>query len=146
MFTLLVFLCIVPRCVNLIIILIYYASILSFCSSRGLVGPASLNGNRYVVTRSCPLHPVSSTHTHTGSHVPPLHTRTSPHTHTHIATHSHTPPPHSLTGSSPFLVDSQDLTKENIVKGRVSFPSKTFKNISGKAKDLLTQLLVVNKR
>lgn len=53
---------------------------------------------------------------------------------------------HSLGGSSPFLVDSLDLTKDNIVNLRYSFPNKNFKDVSEEAKQLVSQLLVKDKR
>ena len=52
----------------------------------------------------------------------------------------------SLGGSSPFLVDSLDLTKDNIINTRLSFPAKTFRGVSESAKDLIAKLLVKEKR
>ena len=52
----------------------------------------------------------------------------------------------SLGGSPPFLVDSLDLTKDNIVNLRYSFPVKYFRDVSEGAKELLRQLLVSDKR
>ena len=43
-------------------------------------------------------------------------------------------------------MDSLDLTKDNIVNVRYSFPVKAFREVSEEAKDLLTQLLVKDKR
>lgn len=47
-----------------------------------------------------------------------------------------------LSGVSPFLVDSLDLTKANIIAVRYSFPGKSFKEVSENAKDLITNLLM----
>lgn len=51
-----------------------------------------------------------------------------------------------LGGSSPFLVDSLDLTKDNIVNVRFSFPVKSFREVSEGAKQLCSQLMVREKR
>ena len=56
------------------------------------------------------------------------------------------PPPHSLCGSSPFLVDSLDLTKDNILSVRYSFHVKYFKEVSSNAKDLVSKMIVKEKR
>lgn len=46
-----------------------------------------------------------------------------------------------LGGTPPFLVDSLDLTKENIKKVRLSFPTRMFKGVSEESKHLVSQLL-----
>ena len=65
--------------------------------------------------------------------------------HTHTHTHTH-PTLHSLGGTSPFLVDSLDLTKDNILSVRYSFPVKHFREVSNSAKDLISKMIVKNKR
>ncbi|CAI8043349.1 Kalirin [Geodia barretti] len=47
-----------------------------------------------------------------------------------------------LGGVSPFLVDSLDLTKDNICSGRYSFPGKHFKTVSERGRDIIAGLLV----
>ena len=57
------------------------------------------------------------------------------------------PPTHtSLCGTSPFLVDSVDLTKDNILSVRYSFHVKYFKEVSSNAKDLVAKMIVKEKR
>jgi len=50
-----------------------------------------------------------------------------------------------LGGTSPFLVDSLDLTKDNILSVRYSFPAKYFREVSNSAKDLISKMIVKNK-
>ena len=51
-----------------------------------------------------------------------------------------------LGGVSPFLVDSLDLTKDNICSGRYSFPGKHFKTVSESGRDIIAGLLVGDQR
>ena len=51
-----------------------------------------------------------------------------------------------LGGTSPFLVDSLDLTKDNICSGRYSFPAKHFKAVSETARGIISGLLVGQQR
>ena len=51
-----------------------------------------------------------------------------------------------LGGVSPFLVDSLDLTKDNICSGRYSFPGKHFKTVSERGRDIIAGLLVGDQR
>ena len=46
-----------------------------------------------------------------------------------------------LGGVSPFLVDSLDLTKDNIVNSRYSFPIKVFRDVSESGKEFIAKLL-----
>ena len=49
-------------------------------------------------------------------------------------------------GTATFLVDSLDLTKDNICSVRYTFPTKSFKGVSDAAKQLIAGLLVKDKR
>ena len=49
-------------------------------------------------------------------------------------------------GTSPFLVDSVDLTKDNICSVRYTFPSKNFKAVSVRVKEMISGLLVGDQR
>ena len=51
-----------------------------------------------------------------------------------------------LGGTSPFLVDSLDLTKENICSCRYSFPAKHFRTVSETAREMISGLLLGDQR
>lgn len=121
----------------------------STCSSRDPERRTCFHGNRcmvsgsssvYTVSMQCNLHHGNQFQMVLGSCVnatPVVHC-------SHLSTHNtHT---HSLCGSSPFLVDSLDLTKDNILSVRYSFHVKYFKEVSSNAKDLVSKMIVKEKR
>jgi serine/threonine protein kinase len=52
----------------------------------------------------------------------------------------------SLSGKSPFLDDSDEETKTNILRCDYSFPNEYFSNVSNQAKDLIQRCLLTDKK